>query len=560
MLDPKKNILAEWFVENGYAELSPIPFYREVFREGIIDTSKDAKTKRKGVGMVNTLIEAVSAEGEEYSKKGYPKVFYDSLNELHKEIVNSTNKYNDFKVRGLENSVRILTFTNGCTYFGHNMTADNMFELTALIIEIDDLIAETITYPDGSVEYKPTGLLNMFHQMKPVQMRNGKIRPALYPTPTFIVCSGQGIHLYYVFVEPIQLNRKSFPKHFEIWDEYKHCLMDAMWRTQTITRRPTEFQGIDQRYRCVGTPTKNGSLCRAFQVGDRVTLEYMNSFRENLGYTDPETHRHKECPELGVIVNNAPGTAGTKKKKKWPRYGTLGIAAYYQALSRIKSDARQGKRYWMIYCLAATARMCAVPYETLKADAYDLLEFLDSLTEASEYGSNNFTKQDLEDALKNYFYDGPFMKRLTYERICGVKCPEPSRRNGRTQEEHLQLARQRRAEKLAKGQITNLGGRKLNWWPTFAYRVLCPNATKAECERQISSSKATIAKYWGLVDDMIEHSTYAEYQVEMLYEAMLEHNWEEIEEGNIPIERTTIKEYSTSYLEHYSLLDKYKKK
>lgn len=559
MLDPKKNILAEWFVKNGYRELDYLPFYREVFREGIIDTAKETKTKRKGVGMINTLISPITESGTEYNQKRYPTLFYNDLTGLHREISSANEKYEEFEKNGLVNDVSILTFTNGCTYFGHNMSADNMFEITALIIEIDDIIATETTDANGNVVYKPTGLLNMFHQMKPVPLRSGGTRPALFPTPTFIVCSGQGIHLYYVFVEPIELNKKSFPQHFEAWNTYKHCLMDAMWRSETITKRPTEFQGIDQRYRCVGTPTKNHSVCRAFQVGDRVTLEYMNSFRQNLKYSDPKTHRMVECPPLAEIVNNKPGSAKAKKKKQWPRTGTLGKAAYYQAISRIESDARQGKRYWMIYCLAATARMCAIPYEQLKSDAYNLLDFLDSLTIEDEYGANHFTQQDLEDALKNYFYDGPFMKRITYERICGVKCPEPARRNGRTQEEHLALARQRRAEKLAKGEIENLGGRSLSWWSTFAYRILYPNSSKAECMRHTGSSKATVAKYWSLVDEMIALGPVVEYYVDLLYEAMQEHSWKEIEEGNIPFQGTTVKRYAEDQLEYYKLLDKYKK-
>ena len=78
---------------------------------------------------------------------------------------------------------------------------------------------------------------------------------------------------------------------------------------------------------CVGSPTKTGSVVRAFQIGDKVSLEYMNSFRDNLKYED-ESHRFQECPELSEIVNTAPGTARPYKKKTYTPTGNLGKGAY----------------------------------------------------------------------------------------------------------------------------------------------------------------------------------------------------------------------------------------
>ena len=39
MLDRKKNIIAEWLASEGYAEVEPMDFYRELFPQGLIDNS-----------------------------------------------------------------------------------------------------------------------------------------------------------------------------------------------------------------------------------------------------------------------------------------------------------------------------------------------------------------------------------------------------------------------------------------------------------------------------------------------------------------------------------------
>lgn len=97
-----------------------------------------------------------------------------------------------------------------------------------MIIEIDDIIYDE-NGMSGAYCYNPIGLKNMLNQMRPVEMpRSGKIRPAVYPTPTYIVCSGSGMHLYYVFQEPLRINKKYFPKHYEAVDLYKKCFMGAL--------------------------------------------------------------------------------------------------------------------------------------------------------------------------------------------------------------------------------------------------------------------------------------------------------------------------------------------
>lgn len=378
MLNPEDNVLAEWFVDNRYTEVDSRNFYREIFPDGLFDV-RDAKTPDVGRGLVQTIQKPTKKDDSQFQTVGKTIPVYDDLTELYQTIDDSVKLYEQYQRRGVADRVQILTCTNGCSYMGHECLAENVYMMSAMIIEIDDIIYDENGMA-GSYCYNRIGLKNMLNQMRPVEMpRSGRIRPAVYPTPTYIVCSGSGMHLYYVFQEPLRINKKYFPKHYEAVDLYKKCLMGALWRSKTITEKPVEIQGIAQRYRCVGSPNKTGSVVRAFQIGDKVSLEYMNSFRDNLKYED-ENHRFQECPELSEIVNTAPGTARPYKKRTYSPTGNLGKGAYIQALERIKTSAMEGKRYWFLYCLAATARMCAIPEKQLKADAYNLLDFMNSLT------------------------------------------------------------------------------------------------------------------------------------------------------------------------------------
>ena len=553
--DPSKNYIAEWFASQGYTEVIPYTFYRELFPAGFLDNA-GARTKDKGVGLVQIIQKPLTQEGVALKATGKTTVVYNDLVGMTQTIKEAVKLYNENARNSLTDKVQLLTATNGCSYLGTKCEADNMFMLSAIIIELDDPISN---WDDEDcledTPYDPIGIKNMLHQMRPVQLRSGKIRPPVFPTPTFISCSGTGIHLYYVLDEPMRINRRYFPKHYEEVDLFKKCLMGAMWRTKTITKKPVEIQGIAQRYRCVGSPTKQGSIVRAFQTGDRVSLDYLNSFRENLRYEDAN-HRMAECPELKEIVNTAPGTAKANKKRKYFPTGSLGKGAYTEALNRIPIYAMEGRRYWFLYCLAATARMCAIPKEQLTKDCYSLLEFMNSLTTNPD---NEFTVSDIECAISNYDYDGPFMRRTTYEALCGVTCPPPrnTKKNGRSLSEHLAYCRQIKAVKKQMGENVDCG-RSLKWWSTFAYRVLYPTAKKAEALNAKVAAKVTIRKYWSLMDDLEERNPMA---IEDLYTAMKEHEWDEIANGNLRMQNgfnQSIKEYAENMLESYHILDVYR--
>lgn len=541
ILDPKKNRLAEWFAGNGYEEVTPMEFYRKIFPKGLLAVTKKTGHEEIGVGMVQMLVLPDGATGT-------PVKFYDDLQALKEVCTQSLQKGAELKRMeherdGQGNYKYVTTITNACTYFGRTPTADNIYELCALIIEIDDIIgAEHIDIND--ITQRVEGLTNLF---------NG-FSQSKYPTPTYIACSGSGLHLYYVLDRPIKLNRRNFKQHYSVIDQYKKKLMKFIWDT-SITLDSPQVQGIAQRYRVVGSPTKKGSICRAFKFGSPVTLDYMNSFCRAL-----------RCESLYYLPAKKPKTDGGNCKYnpdtgKILKYGNMKQGAFTNTVKRIYEQAKIGHRYFCLYSLAVVARMCSIEYKDLEYAVFQdgLYDFLNSLGVNEDTGENEnpFYKEEAERALKNYYVNENFMRRETFEFLTGIQLPPPVKRNGRTKEEHLKYMTEIRLEKQKQGLITT---RKPElWWNIIVYRLLCPKADKADCIKFTGISAPTVRKYWQL----IEHwHVWSKYEIDLLQKSIAGHKPAEIFEGNIivPNSKQTIKEYAHECLERHHLFDKFKRK
>lgn len=532
ILVPKRNRLAEWFADNGFAEFTPSEFYSLLYGTGLLaSTSKQIDSK--GVGMVQTLIKPLTKSGAEYAHTEYVKSFYDGNKGLISAIEHSNKIYASLSEKwsltgSTDPEAQVLVLTNGCTYYGNRMLADNIYQLLAIIVELDDIISIT-----ENGQYIPLGLLSLLDQTSD--------RERKYPRPTFIACSGNGLHLYYVLDEPIRMNRKSFKQHYGEIDAYKKCLMRALWNKSIVNPdTPLQSQGIDQRYRGIGTPTKRGSLCRVFKTGSIVSLSYMNSFCQSLGYQNPVTGEFTSCPKLKQIENTAPGTAGQNPRKQYKepegKKGTMHVNAYYNMLERARTEATVGHRYYFIYCLAVTAKMCNISYEQFEKDAWSLYDSMQALSNSPD---NAFTEYDMQCAIENYHRNKTFMKRETVENLCNIVLPP---------------AKPRSITGKANGR----------WWDVIAYRLMCPTASKVDCLKYMNISNTSVYKYWKLIENW---NTWSKYEVDIIKKSIAGHKPAEIIAGSIPccqIASTTssstpktVKAYAQECLERHHFLNKY---
>lgn len=172
---------------------------------------------------------------------------------VRRRIMLSDVWQNDFNVYVKDNP---LALCSGLSYRGRKNRLENAQKMNAMIFDLDGV---------GVNELK-----NLLHRI-------GKEKSyRTLPQPTFIVLSGTGVHLYYVFNEPIdlfpniklQLKKLKYDLTFRIW-EYKG----------TSKEEQIQYQSINQSFRMVGSMNdKYDNVLVAFQTGKKIDLEYLNVY------------------------------------------------------------------------------------------------------------------------------------------------------------------------------------------------------------------------------------------------------------------------------------------
>jgi hypothetical protein len=352
---------------------------------------------------------------------------------------------------------------------------------------------------------------NLFYRFK----KDPK-RPRTLPQPTYIVLSGNGLHLYYVFDTPVDL----YPNIKIQMKQLKYDLVFRIWEYKaTSQQKKIQYQSINQGFRMVGSINERyGTEVMAFRVGKRVSLDYINQYvrsenrvDENKPFrpskmTRPEAK--KKYPEWyeRVVVN------GDKRPKKWDIAGQKGHNGdeLYNWWCRRVTDGRLagGHRYYFLMCMAIYACKCDIPKKRLRKDMQEAFEILKELKH-----DNELTQADVQSALEAYskeYYNFTIddIEHLTDMRI------ERNRRNGRTQKEHIEIMNVIRDVVYPNGSWR--GHRPSARQRVFDYRNLNPEAKKADCIRDTGLSKPTVYKWWDSVEVIeIEECEAQEWEDEM---------------------------------------------
>lgn len=441
-----------WFKEQGFEEVKPLDFYRELFPLGSFEK------KGKYTGKPNGILIQIKERGEH-------KIITDELDGI-KECL------------GQENVIM-----SAISYFGRRRLTKNASFLHALVFDLDG---------QGMRELK-----NVIHQMRTIDpLWDGQ---TFLPKATYIVLSGHGLHLYYVLEKPVPMKpyiRKEIDKikkglTLRIWNDYCTTLWDNI-----------QFQPLTQGFRIVGSASKMGKKypVRAFKFGEKWTIKKLNdyipdvkSMREYKGNIDfedvtPIEQAKKLWPEWYEtrIVQG-------KKKGRW----YIKRALYDWWYREIRKKIKEGHRYFGIMTLAVYAKKCDIPFEELKKDAYGLLNFFDELSTSSE---NRFTKQDIRAALQAYKDGSVNYPRDTIAKLSGIRI-EANKRNYRKQSDHLKMARLIRDEINGKKESWREGNGRPKGSGTKRdiikqWRMNHPNGRKIDCERDTGISRHTILKWW----------------------------------------------------------------
>ena len=352
-------------------------------------------------------------------------------------------------------------------YSGRNRTAANARWLYGIAIDLDG-----VEMPQ---------LRDVFHQMN----------HDIIPRCTYCINSGHGLHLYYLLEKPVPLYKHLQDK----LREFKYELIAKVWNRYTSTfteREQVQYQGIFQGFRMVGTQSKLGKRypVKAFETGERVTIEYLNGYLMDKSKAVTDFH-YKSDLSLAEARKKYPEwyekrIVQGERRERWHVKRDL----YDWWLRKIKEGASVGHRYSCLCVLASYAVKCDIPEDELFTDAFSLLQFLDDMSDDEH---NRFTKRDIMDAMQFYQENYVTYSRREAERVSAIAMPA-SKRNGRKQKQHCEVMR-------AIENITNPNWREGNGRPDKAkiveeWQESHPDGKKADCIRDTGLSKPTVYKWW----------------------------------------------------------------
>jgi hypothetical protein len=440
-----------------FSEVSPLDFYRDIFPIGSFE--------QKGVyvdGQYNGIAVAVGA-GENRTKR------YTVTDEL--DVIRSLCASDEFCIM------------SPISYAGKARTSVNARFLYALAIDLDGVA--TLENWDFLLEQFEMGLKWHYFIWG-------------LPTPTYLVSSGTGLHLYYVFEKPIPLF-KNVVKQLEV---LKRQLTWQAWTQGASTLSDNvQYESLFQGFRMVGTITKKATRARAFRFGQKTTIEELNLYvPDEYQVTD---YIYKTDLRLDKARELYPEWYQKRIVEHQPRGSWHCKRDLYEWWKRKLRQVEQGHRYWCIMVLATYAVKCGIPKKELEKDAYGLIPFMNTR-------GDKFTEDDVMHALEAF--KDSYITYPIHTIVTRTDIPiEKNKRNGRKRADHLRaeywindkgrpiINPCKSNRELALQYMREAGeikGRPDKSKLVEEWRKANPNGTKAECNRATGIDPKTIRKWW----------------------------------------------------------------
>lgn len=447
--------------EMGYSGVSAIDFYDDIFGEDLeVKRMPEDYVTGEYAGIAIERVRKVDGDGHVICDKNGNALY---IGKRYTVTQGNIELYN--LIDSSDNFCMIAPLS----YAGRSRKNENARYMYALCIEVDYI------RPDHGLD-------------ELVYSWQRKVSPM--PCPTYVVCSGNGLHLYYVFERPIPLWRNVF----ESLTEVKKYLTPRFWsRYVTTAYNAVEYESINQPFRCVGTKTKGNSYVMAFQTGEKVTIEYMNRFLPEQcklqGYYKSK-YTLSECKELFPEWYRRRILEG-QERGHFSRYQGI----YFNWIEKILDGAVVGKRYNCLENLCSLAVQCCIEPEQVERDCRRVAEYFEKLTVAE---NNHFTDYDILCALRTYYVGGEQAYRRKIEFISkktGIMLM-PNKRNYRSRKSHLIRARLVQEADYPNGSWRNKEGRPKLEQIVRDWQEQHPDGRKADCIRDTGLSKPTVYKWW----------------------------------------------------------------
>lgn len=434
-------------LESTFDEVSYMDFYRDIFPVGSFE--------QKGIyarGMYNGIGVCIG--------KGQKKV----------KRLTVTDDLEAIDVMAASDNFCLMS---PISYIGKSRKAENARFMYALAIDLDGI--ETLKQWQFLMEQIEYG-----HEML------GGVWGL--PKPTYIVSSGTGVHLYFVFERPIPLF-DNIVKQLEVLK--RRLTWQAWTQGASSLHDDVQYESLFQGFRVVGTITKTGTRCRAFKVGEKITVEYLNkyvpadyratnfTYRSDLPLQKAKT-LYPEWYEKRIVQKRPRGTWTCKRD------------LYDWWIRTLLAGALEGHRYWCLFALSAYAVKCGIPQEELEKDAFSLMPIL------SQRG-DPFTEDDVLAALEAFEDGYAFYPIDKISERTGIPI-QKNRRNYRKQAQHVQIMNAIRDIEYPNGSWREGNGRKPKRAIVQQWRKDHPDGRKIDCERDTGLSRHTILKWWDFSD------------------------------------------------------------
>lgn len=435
----------------GGVEVSAMEVYSDIFHLG--ENEIQRRNEEKGTYKSNPL---GYWKNDKDSKGHYRILFDDTFEETLKELQEA-----DFCIM------------NGLSYFGRKNVQEHASKMYAMIFDLDGVTDETL----GNF------LHSCFSDF------------TIYPLPNYIILSGHGVHLYYVFEYPIPL----YPNIKIQLKELKYSLTTKMWNRYTTKNwEKVQYQGINQGFRVIGGKTKiEGVRVRAFSLNTHpYCLEQLNQYVPEEKRID-ETKLWKESKLTLAQAKKKYPEWYNKRVVRGEKQGTWTCKEdlYHWWIRKIQEGASVGHRYFCVMCLAIYGVKSGISKKQVEKDAIKLIPFLNGMSDTEP-----FTESDVKSALE--CFDERYMTFPIEDisKISGIAI-EKNKRNGRKQTLHLKMARSNLAimnEDIGsslQGRPEGTGTKK----EIIAEWQKChPEGKKIDCERELKLSRHTVIKWWNV--------------------------------------------------------------
>lgn len=329
--------------------------------------------------------------------------------------------------------------------------------------------------------------------------------------PTFIVCSGGGLHLYFVLSEPVDMlerwKRELSAINNWLYESYNEPYVEPVSynfyndEEAVYDLGKPDRHGLTQPYRVVGSMVKEEygtDNISAWRVGETYSITEL-AIQAGLNQTvfnvdEFDLSKSLRTKEFEENLSRAKQPRNHKRTKghnpgvyKWLAKELLDRAKYF---------GTPGHRYTQIVSLAICARKDHVPRAQLEADAKEIFDIW--CKAAKQYNLPPIYWREVAKALKMYDSRKDVIKypRWWLSEKCGWKWESHQKRNGRNQTTHLKvLASVVRDLEYPDGSWRYRGGAPTKKQLILDYASEHPGANHSEIARALGVSRPTVVKW-----------------------------------------------------------------